>query len=437
MYRKKRTAIMIATALLLWALIVLSTLALSGPLPARSVILMIGDGMGPRQVELAHRYQNRPLAMETLPVRATLSTRSADHKVTDSAAAATALATGYKTNNGMIAVTPDGKAQKSVLEAAREAGKATGTITTTHPGHATPASFVAHVSNRSMDEEIVAQAMAAGQHVVMGAGKKLFLPLSQGGTRNDGRNLIEEALKQEYQLVETPRQLMALTQGKVLGLFSSNSTLAYDLDRRSDEEPSLAQMTQKALELLSDTKTGFFLMVEGGRIDTAAHENDPLATIGEVLAFDAAVQVALDYVQQHPDTLLIVTADHETGGLRYAANAPISTLKARKSLGELSNTILANRNAFEQLMADDAGITNLSATDKALFNNTNESKTLHTLLKRIVNTHTGISWSTIGHSDTPVPLYASGARSELFTGTTYPNTEVAWRVAKAMGVQLR
>lgn len=394
--------------------------------------------MGPLQVRMAAEYKGEPLLMQTLPVQAALSTRSADNPVTDSAAAATALATGYKTNNGMIGVTPDGKPKKTILEAAREAGKATGTITTTHPGHATPGGFVAHVRSRSEDTEIVAQAMDLGQDVIMGAGRKLFLPAGQGGSRTDGRNLVAEAQKNGYNYVIDSRGLASVESGKILGLFSTSSSMTYTMERGSvSTEPTIAEMTRKALEVLSSAENGFFLMVEGGKIDTAGHDNDTVNNIGETLAFDEAIAVAVEYVRNHPGTLLVVTADHETGGLTMGETVNGEFLRGFKaSTTSLASRVMGNRSGAEAILRDYAGLDSLSSMEKSVLLLLSDQASIKTALNNIIGRRSGFTWTTGGHSATNVPLFAFGAQSEVFAGNVYPNTDVPKRLAQVIGVQL-
>ncbi|MGI6611029.1 MAG: alkaline phosphatase [Limnochordia bacterium] len=423
----------------LMLLTILSTAGQAEP-AVRSVILMIGDGMGPHQVRLAAAYKGDSLVMETLPVQAALSTRAASHAVTDSAAAATALATGYKTNNGMIGVTPDGLPKKTILEAAKEAGRATGTITTTHPAHATPAAFVAHVKSRTEYTEIAAQALNAGQSIIMGAGAAYFLPEDLGGKRTDGRHLLEEAQERGYRVVSDHRELATLAPQLVLGLFGGvgSAAMTYTFDRRpTTTEPSIADMTKAALGVLSHAPSGFFLMVEAGRIDTACHDNDALYSIGETLAFDEAVAVAVAYVNQHPDTLLVVTADHETGGLQLEAKVNGEVLRGLKSsINRLVSQVVANPSGAESLLRKHAGLGSLSSLERSLLRTATGNKAVRAAVHEIIGKRGGFHWSTAGHTATDVPLYALGARATAFEGGVYSNTEVPKRLAKIMGLEL-
>jgi len=213
----------------------------------------------------------------------------------------------------------------TILELAEKAGLSTGLVTTTRITHATPAAFYAHVDNRDNESEIAEQLLTSGVEVALGGGLGYFIPkeslspLGGNGKRADGRNLLEKATSLGYMFVYNGtafRELDINATEKLLGLFE-NSHMEYELirARSSDPDPSLAEMTEKAISLLSKNQKGFFLMVEGGRIDHACHERSLENATMDTLAFDLAVGKALDFARKNNDTLVIVTADHECGGL--------------------------------------------------------------------------------------------------------------------------
>jgi len=287
---------------------------------ARSVILLIGDGMGNAHRTTARLYsvgRDGQLAMDSLPVAGTSRTWSTESVVTDSAAAGTALATGVKTFNKAIAVDPDGNPVPTILEKAKEAGKSAGLVTNVWLPHATPASFAAHNADRDDYLGIALDMFDHNVDVLLGGGEDYFLPkgtagcFPDDGDRTDGRNLIDEAVANGYRHVCTAADLSSVdpsTTDRLMGTFA-------DYNMARPYRPSLAEMTDKAIAILDKNSSGFFLMVEGGQIDQAAHVNDALGMLGDVVGFDEAVKVALEYQAQHPETLVIVTADHATGGL--------------------------------------------------------------------------------------------------------------------------
>jgi len=303
---------------------------------APAVILLIGDGMGE-----AHRTAARwaavgpdgTLAMDAalsvngMPFHGEAGTKPANAiLVTDSAAAATALATGVKVNNGVISQHHQGGrwvALETILEMAQARGMAVGLVTTVPIGHATPAAFAAHVPIRTMMPEIVDQMLAHQVDVLLGGGEDDFLPRQvsgcypQAGKRNDGRNLIAEAMGNGYTYVCDAAAFAAVdpvATSKLLGLFA-------DAGMTRPFAPTLAAMTETAIAILSQDPEGFFLMVEGGQIDWAAHNNDAEHVIQDTLDFDAAVAVAKVFATPHRNTLVIVTADHETGGMQISPTA--------------------------------------------------------------------------------------------------------------------
>jgi alkaline phosphatase len=344
----------------------------------RNVILCIGDGMGLNQIAVASMKIGGPgsaLHMERMPVTGLVRTQSANSRVTDSAAAGTALATGVKTNNGMIGVAPDEQAYQTILEAAKAKGMATGLVATSTITHATPASFASHVKSRTSEAAIAEQLIANKVNVLFGGGRKYFLPqLDSNSARKDDKDLIAEALRAGYTYITTDRGLRSIQGPHVLGLFQFDA-----LTTVSPPEPSLASLTRKAIQALrkvngvsSDRKQGFFLMVEGSQIDWACHGNNVKHAIRQTLLFDQAVQAAVDFAMQDGQTLVIVTADHETGGLTIPEGAK-------------------------------------GSPDPA------------------------VHWSTKGHTGSPVPIGAMGPGATVFAGMQ-ENTDIPKKIARLLGI---
>ena len=291
----------------LFAFIVL--LAASVPAAPKNVILFIGDGMGVSQLTAA-KYVNGELEMERLPVGGLITTHCTDKLVTDSAAGGTALATGQKTSYHTVSQTPGGEPLKTALEIAEEKGKATGLVCSSAITHATPASFSAHAASRYMEPEIAEQIAAKEIEVLFGGGLGFFLPQSAPGSlRKDDKNVLA-TLESRTAVITTAAEFNALeTPERVAGLFATNGP-----SRVSSERIPLEAMTRKAIDILSQDKQGFFLMVEGSQIDWAGHANDADYIVAEMRDFDAAVGAGLDFAEQDGDTLVVVTSDHETGG---------------------------------------------------------------------------------------------------------------------------
>jgi len=288
---------------------------------AHNIILLIGDGMGENQRKAAQWYtygMTQDLVMDTLPIKGWAITAALDSPITDSPAAGTAMATGHKTNKGRVSVYPDDVPLKTILEYAQERGMSVGLVTTVFLTDATPAVFAAHVPDRmTMRNEIASMILDHQVDVLLGGGEDDFLPTSvtgcypEEGHREDGRNLIDEAVEAGYTYVcdaSALAQISIETTDKLLGLFN-------DEQMNRPYSPSMVEMTQTAMDILSKNPNGFFLMVEGGLIDWACHANKAQETINDTIEFDEAVSLAVSFANSTSDTLVIVTADHETGGM--------------------------------------------------------------------------------------------------------------------------
>ena len=319
------------------------------PSGKRNLIFMVSDGMGPTSLSLTRSFQQ---AQKGLPSDKVLvlddhligssRTRSTSSLITDSAAGATAFSCGRKSYNGAISVLPNGEACGTVLEAAKKAGYKTGLVVTTRITDATPACFAAHVKKREYEDMIAAQEV--GEHpmglvldLMLGGGRCHFLPnTTESSCRSDDRDIVALAKKNGYSYISDRKGFDGLDSGKsmklpMLGLFA-DTDIPYEVDRRqqNDVYPSLDEMARTALNALQiatqDSDKGFFLMIEGSRIDHAGHGNDPVAQVHEVLAYDKAFNSVLDFLDRdNVNGVLVGTSDHETGGLATARRKPCLT----------------------------------------------------------------------------------------------------------------
>ncbi len=338
------------------------------PAGVKNVILLIGDGLGHNQITAARLVAAGPdgkLHMERIATASSITTHAANAKITDSAAAGTALACGIKTNNGMIGMDPDGKRYQTILQAAKHKGMSTGIAVTCEVTHATPAAFTAHVKSRSSEARIAPQLLEQTD-VILGGGRRYFLPADAGGRQPEGVDLIKKAVDSGYTYASDAAGLNAARAPRLLGLFQ-NAAL-----ETIPPEPDLAELTAKAIEILSANPHGFFLMVEGSQIDWACHNNNIRQTIRQTLLFDKAVKVAVDFALRDRSTLILVTSDHETGGLSIKNWDP-------------------------------------------------ETRKLD------------VAWSTGGHTGVPVPLYALGPGARRFRGQL-DNTDVPKHIAALLGI---
>ena len=274
----------------------------------KNIILLIGDGMGLSQVSTAIYYKNGKPNFERFHTIGLSKTSSASDLVTDSAAGATVFSTGEKTYNGAIAVDMDTIPLPTIVEQLSKRGLATGIVATSSIQHATPASFYAHVKNRRLYEEITTFAPNSGVNFFAGGGLKFF------NKRKDGKDLLAEMKAKGYEVI-TDQLPKAPSENNELILLAEEGMPKMS-EGRGDFLPNA---TQLALEKLSKNEKGFFLMVEGSQIDWGGHNNDAEYLIEELLDFDKTLGVALDFAKQNGDTLIIVTADHETGGFTLAS----------------------------------------------------------------------------------------------------------------------
>lgn len=269
----------------------------------KNVIIMVGDGMGVAQVYAGLTANKGSLNLERSHFVGFSKTYSASNYITDSAAGGTAIACGTKTNNGSIGVDSENNPVKSALVYAAENGLSTGVVSSCSVTHATPASFVAHQPSRKMEEEIAADFVNSDITLFIGGGKRYF------DARSDGENLLEKLKEKGYQVALTMDEVKSVTSGKLAGLVADEHPASYP-----ERGEFLPESVQKAIDILKTNEKGFCLMVEGSQIDWACHANDQANLVNEMLDFDRAVKVAFDFADQNPNTLVIVTADHETGG---------------------------------------------------------------------------------------------------------------------------
>ncbi len=369
-----------------------------------------------------------------------LSTRPYGPYVTDSAAAASAMSTGHKVVNGAISITPDGKPQRTLMQTAKAAGKRIGLVSTAQIYDASPAAFSINVKSRRDYAAIVTRYLELAPDVLLGGGADFFLP-PPAGKRKDGTDMIAAFRAKGHQVVRTPNELNAASGARLLGLFADEE-MAFEIDRDPARQPTTAEMMAAALKALSqDNSNGFVLLVENENTDTAGHMNDAAALMRALWAVDDAVKVALEYQRAHPDTLVIVTGDHETGGFSptyalkdltklsssnrlYAGEAELRRLeRISMSLRQVRDTLGKKPSAatLDQIVAthfpgfrldDDLRRLVLERkTDERNFGNLPQN-----MLGRMVARQTGFYWGSSGHTSEPVAVGAIGPGAERFRG---------------------
>lgn len=428
-----------------------------GQKKSKNLIVLIGDGMGPAQISAARYYQQFEKGIQKLNLDSyyvgqatTYADRGEDGGtivsgiVTDSASAGTAFATGHKTYNAAISVSNEdvSKPFASVIEAAELSGKSTGLVTTARITHATPAVYASHVRNRDNESAIASQYLDSGVDILFGGGKQFFVTKDEKGKRTD-KSLLPEFQAKGYKVVENAKGLASLSSkdSKVLGLFGS-SHVAYVPDR-TEETPSLAAMTSKALEILSADKDGFAIMIEGGRIDHAGHANDLPTLVQEALDFDAAFKVAVEFAKKDGNTSVVVTADHETGGLSlsrdniYEVNIDLWD-KQKHSSEYLINSLNEAKTIadIKKIVAENSWITDLTDEEAQLIlDGDGSSYKREGGYNAVISKRLLIGWSGHGHSAVDVGVWAYGPIAEKVTGQV-DNTQIALAGAEVLGVDL-
>ncbi len=272
---------------------------------AKNIILFIGDGMGVAQIYAGMTVSSLPFYLEEFPYSGLSKTYSADSYITDSGAGGTAIACGTKTNNGMIGVAPDSSILISIMELAHKHGLSTGVVSTSAVTHATPASFVAHNAGRGNYEDIAKDFLSGTLDLFIGGGENHFR------VRKDSTDLTLKLKEQGFDVVYTLADLKKSESKKLAGLLAKEHMNTISEGRKD----ALPEMTRKAIETLSKNNKGFVLMVEGSMIDWGGHEQNIGYVVNEMIDLDNAIGVALDFASGNGKTLVVVTADHETGGL--------------------------------------------------------------------------------------------------------------------------
>ncbi len=451
----------IATALLLSIMLTATAAA------PKYIFFFIGDGMGNGPVMAAQTYlrqngDNNRLNMLSLPVASQAMTYSASTPVTDSAAAGTALATGYKTNNGMLGVTPDTIAVTSIATRLHDAGYGVGLITTVAPDDATPGAFYAHVASRKQFTDINRQLAESGFEFFAGSGLRGLV--DKKGNPTGAKEYITS---KGYDIIYGLDNLDKSSSSRII-LLDTNpfniDNVGYTIDAR-EGMLTLPQMTQAAINHLSTTNPdAFFMMVEGGNIDHSLHSNDAATAIIETLEFDKTLTYALDFYRQHPDeTLIIVTADHNTGGIsigdnttRYNAYSQLLSHSriSKDALSDLCEQLLRD-NALtswddaRQLLSDKLGLfteVELSAEQEQqlqeifqrvfIDKKRNDQTTLYSRINEfaavavdMLNQQAGFGWTTLAHTGDTVPVFAIGVGAELF-GSWNDNIDIPAKILR-------
>lgn len=421
---------------------------------AKNVIVMIPDGASVESITYARWIQEEnKLNMDDMAT-GLVRTNNAPTPIADSAPAGTAMATGVKSEFPFVGSYPSkagmpgaekfdaSRAKMPIanhIEAAERQGKSTGIVSTSNVQHATPADFSAHHPNRNNYDALAEQQVFQGMEVVLGAGSKSLTAEERG----DKEDLIKEIKDLGYDYFTTPEAMKASTSDKIWGMFDPDA-LANDWDRDPSKEPSLSEMTGKAIEVLSKNPKGFFLMVEGSKPDWSAHANDPTGLVSEILAFDNAVGTAKKFVQENPGTVLIVATDHGTGGFtigndnttsgydRFDIDNFTNIVKNSTMTADAAALLLNNDRSNAAEVAKEAFNLDLTEEEVEFVKN---SKSAVTAFGHLISNKSGLGWTTGGHVGGDIGLYVYGNGVDPLTGTVH-NHEIGKYIEKVMETDL-
>lgn len=436
------------------------------PPSVRNVIFMMSDGTPNEAWALTRWVKGARLASDGILTGA-VQTYGADSIITDSAPGGTAFATGRKGTDKGIAVAPwrvtiagvDANPAQAyaplptVLEGARLTGRATGLVATANIQHASPAAFSAHTFDRGRYNDIGEQQVYQDIDVVLAGGEQHLLPMADGrGVRQDNEDLVRVLQGKGYDFVRTRAQMHAASGTKLFGMFARDD-MVYDLDRAqfAPDQPSLAEMTRKAIDVLSRSEKGqrhgFFLFVEGSKVDWAAHANDPAGVISDLAAYDEAVKVALDFARADGQTLIISTSDHGNGGLtigrreatRYATtddDSLVTPLRRATLTGEGLARLMAQDKSeahIRDVLARHWGVQDLSAQEVQAIQTAPPQTWLQYVLGPMLSSRAGVGWTTNGHTGGDPFLYSFGPGQ---VSGLWENTALAHHMASVMGFDL-
>ncbi|MBD3422372.1 MAG: alkaline phosphatase [Chitinivibrionales bacterium] len=456
---KKRTGSMLVLASLLLSV----TFAQA---KVKNVICLVPDGCDATVQTAARWYKGEELQLDKMKLGA-MKIHMANSIITGSAAAATAFASGEKTTVRFLGIgasednytnlkghhskTAPYAPMASILEAAKLSGKAVGLVSTSRITHATPAAFACHIQDRGWDNDIMEHLVYNNLTVAFGGGKRHLLTKDQGGKRTDGEDLLQVLMGKGYDFVETRDQLLALDSDKAWGMFAS-SHMDADMDRAefNPTEPSIAEMTEKALEILAKDPDGFFIMIEGSQVDWAGHNNDPIYMVRDMIAFDDAVAAAVKFARENDNTLVVAFPDHNTGGMKighYTTPMPYTNTKIDDLVAPLKGMKITANGVIEK-MGGDYSEANFIATVKEwwglditaqdvadITDYSSQVGWSYAMARILSERYTIIGWSTHGHNGEDVPVWSYGKDSDLFQ-STMDNTDLAKNMAQALGVSL-
>lgn len=403
----------------------------------KNVILIIADGFGPAAHTIARTYWNKKLSFDQ-DVIGTVQTRSYNALITDSSSSATAYATGHKTINGYVGVDHNSKPLKTVLEAAIEKGMLTATVTSTSNQHATPASFLVHHNNRQDYELLAALQTYTNVSLMFGGGSRFCLPPNLGGVRRDGRNLMIEAQRRGITVIQNSEEFMRSTNIKIPTFaYLANDQLPYELDRKGNE-PTLLEMARKAIGTLKGHPKGFFIMIEAGRIDHAFHSNDAGTALREIKQLDEVYQFVRDFVKNEKETILLSTADHETGGMSisHIRNSYMWYPEVYRNQRGSAETVQRRVQSGEPIVKVVKEVMGIDLDQDELRRLQIPPDQITPVISRIMADRARISFTSVHHSGVDVLLHAFGDSDFKEIRGNVDNTDIGKFIAKYLNLNI-
>ncbi|MEI5907407.1 alkaline phosphatase [Bacillus spongiae] len=428
-FKRKILPLAVVTTLALTTLTVSSTASATwgggkkNKTGVKNMIMIVADGAG-QPYYTAYRYMKDDPSTEDLEPTIfddyfvgmqTVYSHDHEENIPDSAATATAMASGIKTYNNAIGVDEEGNPVKTVLEQAKEDGLATGLVATSRINHATPAAYVAKNEHRGNYDEIANDFydnMINGQHavdVILGGGEQYF--------KREDRDLTAEFVKDGFGYVTTRSQLLQDQSNQILGLFGKDLSKAID---RHEEEPSLLEMTKESIERLSKSDDGFYLMIESSQIDWAGHDNDIVAAMSEMEEYATMFEYVIDWAKQDGETLVVATADHSTGGLSIGSGGPYlfdgNIIEKFKHTPDYMASLIADGASVEDTLKANIDFEISPEEIQAVKDAGSDRKAIDNAIEAIANERVRSGWTTSGHTGEEVPVFAFGPQSERFRG---------------------
>jgi|GEM_PF-5860419 len=409
--------------------------------PVKNLIIFIADGLSLSNKTLARIYSVGPygkLYIDSMEITGYMTNHSADSWISDSAANSTAISTGQKTGNGKVATLPNGKIKSNFIESLSIVDKKIGIVTNGSPASPALAPYYAHADSYEDKMKIIDDLFHKNISVIFSSGEEDYLPQEENGIRTDSRNFIEEAQNMGYRFIPDISAMRNFSFAeKVIGVFSRGN-IPFEIDRKPTL-PSLAQMTSKAVSLLSQQESGFVLLVENNNLTKALGQLDVKASVSEIIVVDRTLKVLQSFVENNPDTLLLLVSGYDCGGFGVGPEIDTIALNAMSmSVSELRNRLNSTGSNIDEVMSIYAGIHNLSREETNLIvdgvNTPDLTRRLGYVISKRAGVHVLEPIYKNYRTSTATPIWATGKNSQLFNGYQ-DNTQVGKLLKELVGIK--